>query len=146
MERGLKMATAASPKGAEPTQHQKAKILLVDDSPDSLLALEAVLEDLGQELVKAPSGVDALWYLLEDDFAAILLDVKMPGMDGFETAAMIRARRRSQHTPILFLTGLKDEDYFVRGYDLGAVDFLTNPIVPAVLKDKVSVIVELPRK
>ena len=142
----MKMATAASAKGAEPTSQQKAKILLVDDSPDSLLALEAVLEDLGQELVKAPSGVEALRYLLEDDFAAILLDVKMPGMDGFETAAMIRARKRSQHTPILFLTGLKNDDYFARGYDLGAVDFLTKPILPAVLKAKVSVFIELHRK
>lgn len=140
------MATAVSPKGTETASQQRAKILLVDDSPDSLVALEAVLEELGQELVKAPSGVEALRYLLEDDFAAILLDVKMPGMDGFETAAMIRARKRSQHTPILFLTGLKNEDYFVRGYDLGAVDFLTKPIVAAVLKAKVSVFIELHRK
>jgi len=94
------------------------------------LALEAVLESPDQQLVKASSGLEALRYLLEDDFAAILLDVKMPEMDGFETASLIRARKRSQHTPILFLTAFKNEEHLFRGYDLGAVDFLFKPIVP----------------
>src|SRR5689334_22361756 len=85
----------------------KAKILLVDDSVENLMALESVLESPDHELVKANSGLEALRRLLEDDFAAILLDVKMPEMDGFETASLIRARKRSQHTPILFLTAFK---------------------------------------
>src|SRR6185295_18572719 len=100
----------------------RAKILLVDDNPENLLALEAVLESPDQQLVKATSGLEALRHLLDDDFAAILLDVKMPEMDGFETASLIRARKRSQHTPILFLTAFKNEEHLFRGYDLGAVD------------------------
>src|SRR5260370_17143286 len=87
----------------------KMKILLVDDQPANLLALETILEDLGQELVKANSGQDALRHLLNDDFAVILLDVKMPGMDGFETASLIRERERSRHTPIIFLTAPNDD-------------------------------------
>jgi PAS domain S-box-containing protein len=123
----------------------KVKLLLVDDSRENLLALEATLESLGQELVTATSGVDALRYLLEDDFAAILLDVRMPEMDGFETATMIRSRKRSRNTPILFLTGYKNEEHLFRGYDLGAVDFLFKPIVPEILQSKVAVFVELSR-
>jgi two-component system cell cycle sensor histidine kinase/response regulator CckA len=122
---------------------KKVKILLVDDSPENLVALEAVLESLGQELVKAKSGFEALRYMLDDDFAAIILDVKMPEMDGFETASLIRSRKRSQHTPILFLTGFRNEEHLFRGYDLGAVDFLFKPIVAEVLQSKVSVFVEL---
>src|SRR5215472_9826341 len=123
----------------------KVKLLLVDDSRENLLALEATLESLGQELVTATSGVEALRFLLEDDFAAILLDVRMPDMDGFETATMIRSRKRSRNTPILFLTGYKNEEHLFRGYDLGAVDFLFKPIVPEILQSKVSVFVELGR-
>ena len=123
----------------------KVKLLLVDDSRENLLALEATLESLGQELVTATSGVEALRFLLEDDFAAILLDVRMPDMDGFETATMIRSRKRSRNTPILFLTGYKNEEHLFRGYDLGAVDFLFKPIVPEILQSKVSVFVELSR-
>ncbi|MCU1257281.1 MAG: Multi-sensor hybrid histidine kinase [Bryobacterales bacterium] len=121
----------------------KVKILLVDDSAENLVALEAVLESLGQDLVKAKSGFEALRHLLDDDFAAIILDVKMPEMDGFETASLIRSRKRSQHTPILFLTGFRNEEHLFRGYDLGAVDFLFKPIVAEVLQSKVSVFVEL---
>jgi len=121
------------------------KILLVDDNPENLVSLEATLESLGQTLVSARSGMDALRYLLDEDFAAILLDVKMPDMDGFQTAELIRARKRSRHTPILFLTGYKNDEHLFRGYDLGAVDFLFKPIVPEILRSKVGVFVELSR-
>src|ERR1019366_3249967 len=99
-------------------------VLLVDDSPENLVSLEAALEGLGGDLVTAQSGMEALRHLLEKDFAAIILDVKMPDMDGFQTAEMVRARKRSRHTPILFLTGYKSDEHLFRGYDLGAVDFL----------------------
>lgn len=125
---------------------KRVKILLVDDTPENLVSLEAALDTLGEELVLAQSGKEALRYLLEDNFAAILLDVKMPDMDGFETAELIRSRPRSRHTPILFLTGYKSEEHLFRGYDLGAVDFLFKPIVPEVLRSKVAVFVELSRK
>src|SRR5438270_8400648 len=124
----------------------KSKILLVDDTPENLISLEAALDSLGAELVSAHSGKEALRHLLDDNFAAILLDVKMPDMDGFETAELIRSRPRSRNTPILFLTGYKNEEHLFRGYDLGAVDFLFKPIVPEVLRSKVSVFVELSRK
>ena len=123
----------------------RAKILLVDDTPENLISLEAALEGLGQDLVLASSGMQALRHLLEDDFAAVLLDVKMPEMDGFQTAELIRARKRSRHTPILFLTGYKSDEQLFRGYDLGAVDFLFKPIVPEILRSKVNVFVELSR-
>ena len=123
----------------------RTKILLVDDSPENLISLEALLEGLGQEVVIARSGTEALRHLLEDDFAAILLDVKMPEMDGFQTAQFIRSRKRSRHTPILFLTAYKNEEHLFRGYDLGAVDFLFKPIVPEILRSKVAVFVELSR-
>jgi len=124
---------------------RRVKILLVDDTPDNLVSLEAALFSLGQELVMATSGKEALRHLLNDDFAAILLDVRMPEMDGFETAELIRSRPRSRQTPILFLTGYKNEEHLFRGYDLGAVDFLFKPIVPEVLRSKVAVFVELSR-
>jgi signal transduction histidine kinase len=124
----------------------KARILLVDDQAENLMALEAVLASPGHELVTAASGTEALRCLLENDFAAILLDVKMPDMDGFETAALIRERERSRHTPIIFLTGMKSEEHLFRGYYVGAVDYLFKPIVPDVLRSKVAVFVELYRK
>jgi len=125
----------------------KADILLVDDTPANLLALEAILKDLGQNLVKVRSGKDALRYLLDHDVAIILLDVQMPGMDGFETAELIRQRGRSRHTPIIFLTGYESNDARVfKGYAAGAVDFLTKPFVPEVLRSKVTVFVELFQK
>lgn len=123
----------------------REKILLVDDSAENLISIEAVLEGLGQEVVTARSGKEALRHLLESDFALILLDVKMPEMDGFQTAELIRARKRSLHTPILFLTAYKSDDHLFRGYDMGAVDFLLKPIVPEILRSKVSVFVELSR-
>jgi PAS domain S-box-containing protein len=130
---------------AEPSQG-RIKLLLVDDDRDNLLALQAVLEPLGQQLMLASSGLEALRLCLEHDFAAMLLDVRMPEMDGFETAELIRARKRSSHTPILFLTGYRSDEQLFRGYDLGAVDFLFKPIVPEVLQSKVAVFVELSRK
>src|SRR5690349_23197528 len=129
----------------EQSSPERVKILLVDDTPENLISLEAALDGLGQELVLANSGTEALRHLLADDFAAILLDVKMPEMDGFQTAEMIRSRRRSRHTPILFLTAYKSDEHLFRGYDLGAVDFLFKPIVPEVLRSKVAVFVELGR-
>src|SRR5579859_3770526 len=124
---------------------ERTKILLVDDSPENLVSLEASLDGLGQELVLARSGTEALRHLLEADFAAILLDVKMPDMDGFQTAELIRSRKRSRHTPILFLTGYRSDEHLFRGYDLGAVDFLFKPIVAEILRSKVGVFVELSR-
>ena len=137
---------AKPPAAKEKAPASKVKILLVDDTPENLISLEAALETLGEELVFARSGKEALRCLLENNFAAILLDVKMPDMDGFETAELIRSRPRSRHTPIIFLTGYKNEEHLFRGYDLGAVDFLFKPIVPGVLRSKVAVFVELSRK
>src|SRR6267143_1634089 len=126
------------------TQH-RVKILLVDDSAENLISLEAALDGLGQDLVLAQSGMEALRHLLEDDFAAILLDVKMPEMDGFQTAELIRSRKRSRNTPILFLTAYKSDEHLFRGYHIGAVDYLSKPIVPEILRSKVAVFVELSR-
>lgn len=129
----------------EPAPERRIKILLVDDTPENLVSLEATLSSLGEELVLANSGREALRHVLNEDFAAILLDVRMPDMDGFETAELIRSRPRSREIPILFLTGYRNEEHLFRGYDLGAVDFLFKPIVPEVLRSKVSVFVELSR-
>ena len=123
---------------------ERANILLVDDQPNNLLALEGILNGLGQNLVKAHSGNEALRCLLNDDFAVILLDVLMPGMDGFETAALIRQRERSQHTPIIFLTAVgNSETHISKGYSVGAVDYLFKPVVPDILRSKVAAFVEL---
>src|SRR5665213_2876789 len=124
----------------------KVNILLVDDRPDKLLALEAVLEDLGQNLVRAGSGRQALRALLAGEFAVILLDVNMPGMDGLETASLIRQRRATRDTPIIFVTSFADELHVARGYSLGAVDYILAPVVPEVLRTKVAVFVDLYRK
>lgn len=141
--RRTKMEDAAL--GAQTSQAKRAKILLVDDTPENLVALEATLSTLDEDLVLAHSGTEALRYLLEDDFAAVLLDVRMPVMDGFETAQLIRNRQRSRHIPILFLSKYKSDAQLLRGYDLGAVDFLSMPIIPQVLRSKVSVFVQLHR-
>ncbi len=128
-------------------KESRANILLVDDEPKNLLALEAVLEGLGQNLVKVHSGVEALRHLNQEDFAVILLDVLMPGMNGFETAALIRQRDRTRYTPIIFLTAEgKTETEMFQGYAVGAIDYLVKPFVPSVLRSKVSVLVDLYRK
>jgi two-component system sensor histidine kinase/response regulator len=128
-------------------EDDRVNILLVDDQPANLLALEAMLQGLGQNLVKAESGREALKWLLTHEFAVILLDVKMPEMDGFETATLIHQRDKSRHTPIIFLTAAeKSETQTVRGYAVGAVDYLVKPVVPEFVRSKVSVFVELAKK
>ncbi|HEV2088554.1 MAG TPA: response regulator [Cryptosporangiaceae bacterium] len=125
-------------------QRRRAKILLVDDRPENLLVLEAILQGLDQDLVTATSGEDALKCLLTDDFAVILLDVQMPGMDGFETAEHIKRRERTRHVPIVFLTALdREPNHAFRGYATGAVDYLAKPFDPWVLRAKVAVFVDL---
>ena len=139
--------TPASENGTDEPQdgkEQRSKLLLVDDRRENLIALAAVLEPLGQELVLARSGAEALKHLLTDDFAAILLDVQMPDMDGFETATLIKQRERSRYIPILFITAIsKDEKYVFRGYQTGAVDYLSKPIDSDMLRSKVRVFIEL---
>jgi PAS domain S-box-containing protein len=143
-------AEVASEPAADPgpaAADERVSILLVDDRPDKLMALEAILGDLGQTLVRAYSGREALRALLQQDFAVILLDVNMPIMDGFETAEMIRSRPRSQQTPIIFFTAMSEaEAHVFRSYSLGAVDFIRTPVVPEILKAKVSVFVDLYKK
>jgi signal transduction histidine kinase len=122
----------------------RVSILLVDDLPENLLALEAILESLGQKLVRASSGAEALKCVLGDDFALILLDVQMPEMDGFEVARLIRSRERSRRTPIVFITAIsKTEEHILHGYALGAADYVLKPVVPQVLQAKVTAFVEL---
>jgi len=122
----------------------KVDILLVDDDATKRFAMKAILAPLGQNVVEAASGPDALRQLLKQDFAVILLDVRMPGMDGFEAAQLIRQRPRSELTPIIFVTALdRAETDMGRGYDLGAVDFVFAPVVPAIMRAKVTVFVEL---
>lgn len=122
-------------------------ILLVDDQPENLVALEAILGDLGANLVKSTSGKEALRCLLNNDFAVILLDVQMPQMDGFEVATLIRQRPRSQDTPIIFLTAFSSSEQFMfKGYALGAVDYLIKPIAPNILLSKVAIFIELFKK
>src|ERR1051326_3984830 len=126
---------------------EKVSILLVDDHKENLVALEALLADLGQNLVRAESGLDALRLLLHQEFALIILDVDMPIINGFETAALIREREKSRHTPIIFLTAInKAEQHVFKGYAVGAVDYLTKPFVPEVLLAKVIAFVELHKK
>jgi signal transduction histidine kinase len=137
--------SAAAPEAA--AGGAKAKILVVDDEPKSLYALQELLSALEQTLMVAQSGEEALKLALKHDFAVILLDVRMPGLDGFETAKLIRGRERSKQTPIIFLTAQADEmNSMFRGYAVGAVDYLMKPVVPEVLKSKVSIFVELHMK
>ena len=142
------MEIAAIPRLSKNSQsEQKVNVLLVDDHPENLLALEAILGSLSQNLVKAYSGEQALRCLLNQDFAVILLDVQMPGMDGFETARLIRERARTQYTPIIFLTAFSASTLLMlKGYSLGAVDYLLKPIEPEILISKVAVFVDLFKK
>ena len=143
-------APAAEPPGdrpSDPSASDRVNILLVDDQPANLVALEAMLQGLGQNLIQAHSGREALKWLLTHEFAVVLLDVKMPEMDGFETATLIRQRDKSRHTPIIFLTAAdKSQTQAVRGYAVGAVDYLVKPIVPEFVRSKVAVFVELAKK
>jgi signal transduction histidine kinase len=129
------------------TENDKVNILLVDDQPQRLLSYEAVLAQLGETLVKAHSGEEALRRLMEQEFAVILLDVSMPGMDGFETAQLIHQHPRFENTPIIFVTGVHvGELDRLQGYRLGAIDYVQVPLVPDILRSKVAVLVELYRK
>ena len=139
--------TAGPPDRLAAPDADRVNVLLVDDQPANLLALEAMLQGLGQNLVQAGSGREALKWLLTHDAAVVLLDVKMPDMDGFETATLIRERDKSRHTPIIFLTAAdRTQTEAVRGYAVGAVDYLVKPVVPEFVRSKVAVFVELARK
>ena len=126
---------------------RKASILMVDDRPENLVALEAALEPLDQHLVKANSGEEALRLLLRQEFAVILLDVQMPGLDGFDTAIQIKEREKTKDIPIIFLTAISREPHHaLRGYSTGAVDYMSKPFDPWVLRAKVAVFVDLYEK
>src|SRR6478672_9383295 len=138
------MSRESSPK--EPAE-EKVSILIVDDRRDKMLAYETILADLKENIVCARSGKEALRCLLQRDFAVILLDVNMPVMDGFETAALIRQRPRSETTPIIFISAVNDtETHVSRGYSLGAVDYILTPVVPEILRAKIAVFVDLFKK
>jgi CheY-like chemotaxis protein len=125
----------------------KCNILLVDDRPENLLALEAVLGPLNQNLVSAESGEEALRHLLEQEFALVLMDVQMPGMDGFETALQIRERAKTKDIPIIFITAISQEPHHaLRGYSTGAVDYLFKPFDPWALRTKVGIFTKLYNK
>ncbi len=131
------LAISAAPDGG------RANILIVDDRPDKLLVYKTILESLNQNIVTMQSGEEALRWLLDNECAVLLLDVNMPGMDGFETAQLIRGRRRSAHTPIIFITAHADEIHTEKGYSLGAVDYMLTPASPSILRSKVTVFVQL---
>src|SRR5258705_4815679 len=122
----------------------KAKVLIVDDDERTAMAVRNVLEELGQTLVVAHSGEEALHHLLVEDYAVILLDVNMPGMDGYEMASFVRARKRTRHIPIVFLTALfRDDTHLLQAYSAGAVDMVFKPVDPFILRSKVAVFVDL---
>ncbi len=125
---------------------ERVRVLMVDDRPDNLFATRAVLEDLGEDLVATTSAVEAVDHLLRQDFGLILLDVMMPGMDGFDLALQIRRLRRSRDTPIIFLTAAGSVEKMTKGYELGAVDYLLKPVVPEVLRAKVAVFIRMARQ
>lgn len=128
-------------------EREPVSLLLVDDRPENLVALESALEMLGQNLVKVSNGREALRAALNQDFAVVLLDVRLPDVDGFETAGLLRERPRSRHTPIIFLTAVdKDDSQVSKGYSLGAVDYIFKPLDPDILRAKVSVFIELYQK
>src|SRR5881409_871199 len=129
----------------EPLTVERSHILIVDDRSDKRVVFRTILEELDQNIVTASSGEEALRWLLDNECAVILLDVNMPGMDGLETAELIRSRRKSAHTPIIFITAFADEMHTARGYSLGAVDYILSPVVPNVLRSKVKALVQLHR-
>ena len=129
----------------EPLTVERSHILIVDDRSDKRVVFRTILEELEQNIVTVGSGEEALRWLLDNECAVILLDVNMPGMDGLETAELIRSRRKSAHTPIIFITAFADEMHTARGYSLGAVDYILSPVVPNVLRSKVKALVQLHR-
>jgi len=124
---------------------ERSNILIVDDRLDKRVVFRTILEELDQNIVTASSGEEALRWLLDNECAVILLDVNMPGMDGLETAELIRSRRKTSHTPIIFITAFADEMHTARGYSLGAVDYILSPVVPNILRSKVKALVQLHR-
>jgi two-component sensor histidine kinase len=137
-------ASEAEPDESKASGAPKAKILIVDDDERTAMAVQTALEDLGQVLVVAHSGEEALHRLLFDDYAVILLDVNMPGMDGYEMASFVRARKRTRHIPIVFLTALfRDDTHLLQAYSAGAVDMVFKPVDPFILRSKVAVFVDL---
>src|ERR1700710_2103701 len=138
------MAAAFEPEaGAEPAPLRRARVLVVDDDEHNLLAIRTVIEDLA-EVEVAASGEEALRHLLKGEFAVILLDVYMPGMDGYETAQIIRNREQTKRIPIIFLSAVnKETEHLIRGYSMGAVDYVFKPVEPIVLQSKVAVFVDL---
>lgn len=134
---------AAPPLSTAQVEPERASILVVDDLPEKHVVFRTILEELGQNIISARSGKEALKYILEQEFAVILLDVNMPDIDGLETASLIRQYKKSAQTPIVFITAYVDEVQAKRGYALGAVDYIPSPVVPEVLRSKVRVFVEL---
>jgi signal transduction histidine kinase/DNA-binding response OmpR family regulator len=144
LDEAVALPTERAPRGGISVAGERASILIVDDRPDKHLVFKAILDELDQNLVHVNSGEEALRQVLQRDFAVILLDVNMPGVDGLETAALIRRRKRSAHIPIIFITAnYGDDAHVTRGYALGAVDFMISPVVPEVLRSKVKVFVDL---
>src|SRR5688500_17551596 len=126
------------------TAAERVNILMVDDQPARLLSYETILSGLGQNLVRAHSGLEALEKIMQDEYAVVLLDVSMPGMDGFETASLIHQHPRFEKTPIIFVTGVHVTELDrLKGYKLGAVDYVYIPVIPEILRSKVAVLVEL---
>src|SRR3984957_7798289 len=122
----------------------RANVLIVDDREGNLVALEAILHPLGQNVVRAKSGTDALRHLLKDEFALILMDVQMPDLNGFETTNLIKSRLKCRYIPIIFITAVSTElKYVYRGYEAGAVDYISKPFNPEILRSKVGVFVDL---
>src|SRR5688500_19235605 len=145
----ISMEPTDRPPGGEEKNRddRRVNILLVDDTPENLIALEAVLSELGQNLVKARSGEEALRLLLKQEFAVILLDVNMPGLNGFETAELIRQRKSTEHIPIIFVSAISTSDtHLFTGYSLRAGDYIFTPVVPDVLRSKVTYFVGLLKK
>lgn len=129
------------------TGENKINILIVDDRPENLLSMESLIESPELNIVRASSGNESLGLMLDYEFAIVLLDVQMPGMDGFETAELMRGSEKTKHVPIIFVTALsKDQKYVFRGYESGAVDYLFKPLEPEILKSKVKVFCEIYRQ